>query len=139
MRDCHDCGAKPGELHEPGCDTDRCPRCGGQQISCSCIYIVNGMDPATLEEDHPDIFSNGPTDEMYERFDAEWGPRRLPWTGEYPGSAECREYGFWCYWDENRLTPWVRCDADHPKAGPDLNRLMTSCRWDAEKGKFVLP
>lgn len=33
---CHDCGAKKGFYHHPGCDMERCPRCGGQIISCDC-------------------------------------------------------------------------------------------------------
>jgi len=33
---CHDCGTKEGRLHIPGCDMERCPRCGGQLISCDC-------------------------------------------------------------------------------------------------------
>lgn len=33
---CGDCGAKPGHIHHFGCDLERCPKCGGQLISCDC-------------------------------------------------------------------------------------------------------
>jgi hypothetical protein len=38
---CGDCGCESGQLHIRGCDQERCPRCGGQAISCYC------RDPGT--------------------------------------------------------------------------------------------
>ncbi len=33
---CHDCKAEEGYLHTPGCDMEKCPKCGDQIISCEC-------------------------------------------------------------------------------------------------------
>jgi len=33
---CRDCGAKRGGFHHAGCDTESCPRCGGQALGCRC-------------------------------------------------------------------------------------------------------
>lgn len=40
-RICHDCGAKYGELHQEGCDMERCPTCGEQLIGCDCPITSN--------------------------------------------------------------------------------------------------
>jgi hypothetical protein len=60
---------------------------------------------------------------------------RLPWTGEWPGVAECREYGWYCTFDHKR--GWRVVGADEPGAREDLNRLVATCNWDAAQGRFV--
>ncbi len=95
VRDCHDCRAKPGELHMNGCDTEVCAACGGQAISCGC------------------------PEEEYEKYE------RLPWEGIWPGTLACMEYDLWCYWGpDHGKSGWVECDKDHPGARSDLNRCM---------------
>ena len=42
---CHDCNVVPGAYHHPGCDMERCPRCGGQLISCGCLDEENKDGP----------------------------------------------------------------------------------------------
>lgn len=34
---CHDCKTPSGGYHHPGCDSEKCPKCGGQLISCGCL------------------------------------------------------------------------------------------------------
>ena len=36
VEQCHDCAAKAGHYHHPGCDSEACPKCGGQLLSCDC-------------------------------------------------------------------------------------------------------
>jgi len=60
--------------------------------------------------------------------------KRLPWTGEWPGVKECREFGWYA-----RMTSdgWVRCEKTDPGASEDLNRLAVFAEWDREKGRWV--
>ena len=39
---CHDCNVAEGGFHHPGCDWERCPKCGGQLISCGCLDKTEG-------------------------------------------------------------------------------------------------
>ena len=41
---CHDCNVAPGGYHHPGCDMESCPRCGGQLISCGCLFGSGGKE-----------------------------------------------------------------------------------------------
>lgn len=134
------CGATPGDLHRPGCDVERCPRCKHQLIGCDCIYEVNGMDPDTLDVSHPEIYEGGPTDKMVKKWNAEWDSKRLPWTGYWPGDLECRALGYYCrdLWadtgepvvgsydpvahEKRGIRFHIRCAAEDLGAHEDLNR-----------------
>ena len=136
-KNCHDCGAEPGQLHKTGCDVERCALCGGQALSCDCVYILAGIIPATMGTTHPDIYNNGATEQMWLAYDAEAAKYggRLPWAGEWPGVAECREFGWFA-----RMVPgrgWVSCSPEVPGAREDLNQLAVEARWDRAARRFV--
>lgn len=50
-RKCHDCGVKEGQIHEWGCDMERCPFCGWQLISCNCASEMFQVDELSDELD----------------------------------------------------------------------------------------
>lgn len=63
------------------------------------------------------------------------------WTGEWPGVAECREFGWYGRWAGERLSgPWSRCGPGEPGATEDLNRLASEqeARWDRKQRRWVL-
>ena len=50
-RPCHDCAARPGQYHVPGCDAERCPRCMRQAISCGCADGEFDDDDGEFDDD----------------------------------------------------------------------------------------
>ena len=117
---------------------ERCARCSRQAISCPCIYEINGIDYSKMGETHPEIYDGGPTDAMCAKWEAEWGSRRLLWSGEYPGTIACRAFGFWCVGREGSVPYWQSVPEGTPGATEDLNRLYRDASWDPELGQFVL-
>lgn len=63
LRPCGDCAVAPGQVHQAGCDVERCSYCGGQWIQCG--------HSRTRKHD----------------------PRFARWTGLYPGYAEAELLG----------------------------------------------
>ena len=69
--------------------------------------------------------------------EGEFTAPRVPWSGEWPGVMECREFGWY-----SKMVPgkgWCPCSKDDPEAGEDLNRLFRAAVWSKEQGRFILP
>jgi hypothetical protein len=115
---CHDCGAKPGEKHKPGCDVERCPACGGQALMCL----------STSPSGHKIVASC--CDEIIEEDEL------IPWSGEFPGKMECREFGWYSKFSST-LGCWVSCDKDEPGSTESLNRLYEDAIWDRGQKRFI--
>jgi hypothetical protein len=52
---CHDCGVEADGVHHLGCDAERCPRCGGQLISCECRGKVLIRGKAAIRTPSPTL------------------------------------------------------------------------------------
>ena len=55
---------------------------------------------------------------------------RIPWTGEWPGKDQCREFGFYLKLDENGFWLPERCSEDYPRKTEDLATLYILCKWN---------
>jgi hypothetical protein len=94
---CYDCGVKPGESHKESCDVERCSVCGGQRLMCDSRDQCLGHDP-----------------------------KKSVWDGEWPGSKECRERGFYCqdgFYSSSKWGSFCPCPQNAPGAMLDMNRL----------------
>lgn len=109
---CHDCDALEGELHQYGCDMERCPFCGNQLISCGCCYEILGLYDSisygsSTAHLPPNVYKNGlpPHEQEIWMMDlCEKG--RVPWV-KYPNiCCKCGEL-----WPDIFMVPngeWTR-------------------------------
>lgn len=109
-QNCPDCGVEIGQPHEDGCDVARCLSTGQQRLMCPAPH--SGFHDCGQEI----------------------------WTGLWPGTAECRDLGWFCYWRDpapgEQYGEFVRCSADHPDAIDDLNRLHRDAHWNPNTGRW---
>ncbi len=86
---CHDCVVEEGQLHELGCDMERCPFCGNQLITCGCCYeILDLRDPTRYSSrtSHlpPEVYTNGLSAAQGQRWLLMLEDKgRVPWI-QYP-------------------------------------------------------
>jgi hypothetical protein len=59
-----------------------------------------------------------------------------PWTGQWPGEAECDEFGWFAIRDPNG-GGYIPCSRNTPDAGPDINRLYTDAIWDRKARRWT--
>jgi hypothetical protein len=116
---CPDCGIAPGLPHGEDCDVARCLFTGMQRLSCDGLHVDEVMPGCYVPRDCG----------------------RDIWTGQWPGEAECAEFGWYAYFAGAPAgeagTGWVRCAPDYPEAVADLTRLVMECSWDASARRWV--
>ncbi|HEY6117203.1 MAG TPA: hypothetical protein VI172_14725 [Candidatus Dormibacteraeota bacterium] len=120
MTDCPDCAVRPGVAHEDDCDVARCLETGGQRLSCAQRPVVTDLGGGAVGVRPHDCGHN-------------------VWTGEWPGDAECREFGWWVQDRCDEGLGFVPCASGAPGAVEDLGRLSRDAVWSRERARWVLP
>lgn len=101
---CHDCKCNVGEYHLQGCDSERCPKCGGQFISCGCFRVgCDGFD-----------------EQEFSKYEQE------RWSGIMFEEAKlyAEEHNLFCYDNYDNQKFHIKCDANHPEAHHDINGAL---------------
>ena len=94
VKRCGDCGCLEGELHEPGCDLEKCPFCGGQLISCGCAERMFYPDFSYCTDDPfcglpEEVYKHGLSEEQWnEWIDKLFEAGPVPYI-EYPNMCAC--------------------------------------------------
>ncbi|MGP3685858.1 YgjP-like metallopeptidase domain-containing protein [Streptomyces sp. IBSNAI002] len=114
-----------GELalapQEAAKESDACPGCHAQ--------------PGTLHTNRCDVARCALTG--FQRGSCHPGTICLTiWTGRWPGTDECEEYGFFYRPVAGRAEP---CNATDERAEHDYNRLYAECVWHPGQQRMVLP
>jgi hypothetical protein len=108
---CPDCQVAVGQPHDHGCDVARCLATGGQRLSCELA------------------------DDWGEQHDS---CGQDVWTGHWPGTVECAEFGWWVQDRCGEGLGFTPCAPNAPGAIEDLNRLYYDARWDRAAERWVL-
>ena len=121
------CGARFGEEHTDGCGVARCLAYGSQRLLCGPgrRLVVRGRLPG------------GGVDVDYEDDGHDCG--RDIWTGLWPGTVECIQFGWWAVFVPYGSPSWRPVPAGTPGARPDLNRLAVDAVWSPRRRRWVLP
>ncbi|MEV6678540.1 YgjP-like metallopeptidase domain-containing protein [Streptomyces erythrochromogenes] len=114
-----------GELalapQEAAPDSNTCPGCQAQ--------------PGTLHTNYCDVARCALTG--FQRGSCHPGTTCLTiWSGRWPGTEECEEYGFFYRAVAGRGEP---CNATDEGAEPDYNRLYARCVWHIGQQRMILP
>jgi hypothetical protein len=107
-------------MPEPEPQSFACPDCGAQ--------------PAELHREDCDQAHCPDTGQQRLMCDHD-GQCDSRWSGDYPGAAECRAWGWWL--NDHPDLGLVPCPAGTPGAIEDFNRLLTHARWDAANQRYI--